>query len=103
MIKHLLYRQGLHAVAGCTFFLAMVKFWPSGWVTTELTATLALLFIVAVREVWDLRVLKRRAVRIALNASRPGDVKYVTQNPWWKSWVDVAGWFGGVILALWLA
>ena len=102
MLKHIAYREGLHLVAGCVFYLAILKLWPVAWVNAGVVAALWLLFIVSVREVWDLRTLKRAAVRVALARERDGDTEFITGNPWWKSWVDVAGWFAGVLLAMWL-
>ena len=100
MLKHIAYREGLHIVTGGFLFLVLYK-----WIVPHLpndanalTAMLLLLLVVAIREVWDLRTWKRAAVRIAQNLPLPGDKEYVADNPWWKSWVDVAGWYTGAVI-----
>ena len=81
MLKHIAYREGLHAAAGCLIFLALRKLWPDPWVTKAVIATLALLLVVSVREVWDLRVLKRAAVRVANHRALAGDHEYIGTIP----------------------
>ena len=97
LFRHIVHRQLIHMPAGAALYLAMTRFWPPAWVTEGAIVTLTIMVVVAMREVWDLRALKRAAVRIVSGTERPGDRQYVMENSWWKSLIDTPFWAVGAL------